>query len=222
MKKITRPIEKQGYYGAAIADFESMYGIPEFVHAMEEIKKPYLVGINITIDGVNLCLYVLNEEGYHHLINIHTAIQKNELTLAFLAKNSSGLTCVIETNYGAFKERFSTLDKIDTTFTKWLNEYSKLFDSRFYLGIEVVDLVSKTMMEKVRTFAKEYNYQCLAFPRLCYEKKDDAIVLKIVSAIGEGTFIKEKKAVGYEYFMTEADYHKIYSENEIEITNDLI
>lgn len=222
IKKIARSIEKQGYFGAGIADFGSMYGIPEFVHAMEDIKKPYLVGINITIDETNLCLYVLNEEGYHHLININTAIQKNELTLATLSKNCGGLACVMETNYGTFKERFSALEKIDTTFTKWLNEYSKLFEPSFYLGIEVVDLASKTMMEKVRTFAKEYNYQCLAFPRLRYEKKDDAIVLKIVSAIGEGTFIKEKKAFGYEYFMAEADYHKIYSENEIGATNDLI
>jgi len=222
MKKITRSIEKQGYFGAGIADFESMYGIPEFVHAMEEIKKPYLVGINITIDEVNLCLFVLSEDGYHHLININTAIQKNELTLTTLAKNSGGLACIIETNHGAFKERFSALEKINTTFTKWLNEYSKLFDSRFYLGVEVIDLVSKAMMEKVRIFAKEYNYQCIAFPRLRYEKKDDAIVLKIVSSIAEGTFIKEKKASGHEYFMTEADYHKIYSENEIEATNDLI
>ena len=76
VKKIARSIEKQGYFGAGIADFGSMYGIPEFVHAMEDIKKPYLVGINITIDETNLCLYVLNEEGYHHLININTAIQK--------------------------------------------------------------------------------------------------------------------------------------------------
>ncbi|HNX15946.1 MAG TPA: DNA polymerase III subunit alpha [Bacilli bacterium] len=222
MRKIARSVEKQGYFGAGLADFDCMYGIPEFVHAMEEIKKPFIVGLNIAIDGANLSLYALDEVGYHHLININTAIQKNQLSLAALGDNSKGLACVMEANHGAFFERFSALEKVDTAFTKWLNEYSKFFDRRFYLGLEVVDLVSKTNMNKVREFAKNYSYRCVAFPRIRYEKKDDAIVLKIVSAIAEGGFIKEKKAEGYECFMPEADYHKLYQETEIDVTNELI
>lgn len=222
IKKIVRSIDKQGYSGAGISDFDGMYGVPEFVHAMEEVKKPYLIGLNITIEGANLSLYVLNEEGYHHLININTASQKDELNLDTLQSNSGGLACVIETNHGAFQEKFSLLEKVDTNFTKWLSEFAKPFGERFYLGIEIVDKSSKAMMDKVRQFAKDYSYRCIAFPRVRYEKKDDAIVLKIVSAISEGINIKEKKAEGYEYFMAETAYHKIYSEDEIEATFTLL
>lgn len=222
MKKIAKFVAESGYFGAALTDEGNMYGVPEFAHAMMEMNKPYLLGMNIVIDEVNFTIYALNEVGYHHLIDINTAIQKEKLDYAFLKAHSDGLAVVLETNHGEFKKRFIELEKIDTTFTKWLSTYAELSPRHFYLGIEVTSKEEIQIANKIRHFASDYTYQCIAFPRIKYAKKDDAIVLKIVSTISEGSFIKEKKADGQEYFMKESDYHKLYSEEEINNTNILV
>ncbi|MFA7032590.1 MAG: DNA polymerase III subunit alpha, partial [Bacilli bacterium] len=222
IKKISKAVTTNDYFGVAITDINNMYGVPEFVHAMEEMKKPYLVGLSLIVDNVSLSLFALNEEGYLHLITLTTTLSKNAITIETLKANQGGLACVIETNHGLFKERFSSLEKADTSFTKWLFSFATLFPNQFYLGVEITSLEEKKFANRVRQFATEYNYSCIAFPRLRYLKKDDAIVLKIVSAIGEGSNLKEKKAQGQEYFMLESDYHKIYQEKEIDLTNTLI
>ncbi|MFA6675563.1 MAG: DNA polymerase III subunit alpha [Bacilli bacterium] len=222
MKKISKAITTNDYFGAAITDINNMYGVPEFVHAMEEIKKPYLIGLSLIVENVSLSLFALNEEGYLHLIALNTVLSKNLITIETLKVNQAGLACVIETNHGLFKEHFSSLDQVDTSFTKWLISYANIYPNHFYLGVEITNLEEKKFADKVRQFAADYDYSCVAFPRLRYVKKDDAIVLKIVSAIGEGSNLKEKKAQGQEYFMVENDYHKIYQEKEIDLTNALI
>lgn len=222
IKKMEKALLGNDYYGMALTDEANMYGIPEFAHMMNEKQKPYLLGMDIALEGINLSLFALQEEGYLHLIELNTAIQKNKLSINKLGECAQGLLCVMETNHGAFKEQFMALEKVDTSFTKWLNRISCLFPNDFYLGLEVSSREEVNLANKIRHFAEEYTYACVAFPRLKYLKKDDAIVLKILSAISEGTTLKEKKAEGQEYFMKESDYHKIYREEEIVNTNVIL
>ena len=222
MDRIEKAMKAGDYFGYGLTDEYVMSGLPPFVHLCEKYQKPYVLGMSLIIENEYIVVYAKNDEGYQNLINISLAHQKEELTLSFLKENSRGLIGVLETSYGHFSEVFSSLEKVDTSFTKYLLDLSKIFLDNFYLGIEVTNKDGVKYANKIRKFADEYTYECVALPRVRYLKKDDAIVLDIVEAIDKGEHLDKKSEVGQEYFLEEKDYHKIYSEKEIENTNQII
>ena len=219
IEKIQKGIVKNDYFGLGLCDNGVMFGVPTFVKASEEIKRPYIIGLEVHVEEDTLCLYAINEDGYHHLIELSTAIQKEEFTFVLLKQKTSGLVAVIETYGGKFKQLF---DSNDDSFAKYLFEYSKLFKDGFYLGLEVIDKEGVSYANKIRKFANEHTYECIAFPKLLYEKKDDAIVLKIVEAIAKEEKLEEKKLDGQQYFMSIDAYKKIYRAAEIENTKRVL
>ena len=222
MERIEKAVKSNDYFGYGLTDEYVMSGLPPFVHLCEKEKKPYVLGMSLVIDDNYLVVYAKNDDGYQSLINLSLAHQKEELTFDFLKSHSNGLIGVLETNYGYFKDTFSSLEKIDTSFTKYLLDISKIFSDDFYLGIEVTSREEISFAKKIRKFADQYTYECVALPRVRYLKKDDAIVLDIVDAIDKGEHLEKKSEVGQEYFFNEIDYHKIYSEKEIDNTNKII
>lgn len=216
IKKIARSVKANNYFGMALADIEALYGLPEFVKYAHEINKPYLLGEGIEINGDSLFLYIINEEGYKNLLKINLAVQKDELSLKVLEQYKDGLVAIIETARGTFKENFS--EEISVDFTKYLATYSRIYKDNFFLGIEVTSREEINYANKIRKFANEYLYECVAFPRIRYEKKDDAIIIDIVNAIANDEKLEKKKATGQEYFMTENDYRKIYTKEELDNT----
>ena len=222
LKKIESALKDNDYFGMGLTDEGVLHGFPPFFHLMKKYKKPYILGLSLQVDENELVAYAIDEEGYANLINISLAIQKEEFNFDYLKEHSSGLLGVLETNHGKFKELFSQLEKIDTSFTKYVLEVSEVFKAGFYLGVEVTSKEEVKYANKVRRFANEYTYECVAFPRVKYLKKEDAIILDIVEAISSGEQIKEKTKVGQEYFMTDENYHKIYSGVEIDNTNKII
>ena len=219
MEKIQKGIVKNDYFGLGLCDNGVLFGVPSFVKASEEIKRPYIIGLEVHVDEDIVCLYAINEDGYHHLIEISTAIQKEEFTLELLKQKTSGLVAIIETYGGKFRQLF---ENNDDSFAKYLFEYSKLFKDGFYLGLEVKDKEGVSYANKIRNFANEHTYDCIAFPKLLYEKKDDAIVLKIVEAIAKEEKLEEKKLEGQQYFMSIDAYKKIYRASEIENTKKIL
>ena len=219
MEKIQKGIVKNDYFGLGLCDNGVLFGVPSFVKASEEIKRPYIIGLEVHVDEDIVCLYAINEDGYHHLIEISTAIQKEEFTLELLKQKTSGLVAIIETYGGKFRQLF---ESNDDSFAKYLFEYSKLFKDGFYLGLEVKDKEGVSYANKIRNFANEHTYDCIAFPKLLYEKKDDAIVLKIVEAIAKEEKLEEKKLEGQQYFMSIDAYKKIYRASEIENTKKIL
>ncbi len=222
MERIEKAVKGNDYFGFGLTDENVMSGLPPFVHICENVKKPYVLGMSLVIENEYLVLYAFNDEGYQNLIALSLAVQKDELSLSLLKEHSFGLIGVLETKYGHFFEVFSTLEKIDTSFTKYLLEISKLFPDNFYLGIEVTNREENAYANKVRKFADQYTYDCVAIPRVRYLKKEDAIVLDIVDAIDKGEHLEKKSEVGQECFLSEADYHKIYTEKEIVNTNKIV
>ena len=220
MEKVGKGVKNANYFGAAISDFEVLYGVPSFIKAMDAIKKPYLIGEQFVIDGDNLSLYVLNEEGYRNLIQIDLINQRGDLSLEELKKHSSGLLAVLETIRGTFKEKF--VEDYDSSFNKYLLNISSIFKDDFYLGLEVTSKEDVKYANRVRHFADKFTYQCVAFPRIRYEKKDDALTILMVNAIANDEKINTKKAEGQDYFMSESDYQKIYSKTEIDNTIKII
>ena len=217
IEKIASSVKKQDYYGVALTDIGVLYGVPSFVREIEQIDKKYLVGMQINNNNDELCLYCINEDGYRNLMKISTSIQKGEFSLELLSKHSDGLIAIIDTNTGDFKEKFLEKED-DISFTRYLLNYAKIFKDNFYLGIEIVSKEGINFAKKVREFAEKYTYQCVAFPKIRYQKKDDAIVLKIVEAISNDLRIKERKLQGQEYFWKFEDYKKVYTNKEIENT----
>ncbi len=220
IEKIVRGIKSNDYFGCALSDIEVMYGLPPLAAEMEKLKKPFLFGEQFSIDGDTLCLYVINEDGYHNLMDLNVITQKDVLTLDILKEHSSGLVAILETSRGSFKEKF--VENYDSSFNKYLLDISKIYGNNFYLGIEVTSKEHVKYANRIRKFADEFAYQCVAFPRIRYEKKDDAITILMVEAIANDEKINQKKAIGQEYFMKEEDYQKIYSSKEIANTINII
>ena len=212
MEKIAASVYKNGYFGLGLADNGVLFGVPEFVKASEKIKKPYVIGLELHVNDDFICVYAINEEGYHHLMELSTAIQKEEFTPDLLKDKASGLIAVIATYQGKFKELFTSKDE---GFASYLFKYNKLFKDGLYLGIEVIKKEDVSYANNVRKFAHEHSYDCVAFPRILYQKKEDAIVLKIVEAIEKDEKLTEKKLDGQNYFMKIEDYQKIYTASEI-------
>ena len=219
IERIKTGVIKNDYFGLGLCDNGVLFGVPSFVKASEEINRPYIVGLEVCANDDHLCLYAINEEGYHHLIEISTAIQKEEFSFDLLKEKTKGLITIIETNRGQFKELF---DSQDEGFNKYLYQYSEMFKDGFYLGLEVIKKEDVKYANSIRKFANEHTYDCIAFPRILYQKKDDAIVLKIVEAIANEQTLTEKKLDGQEYFMPIASYEKIYTKAEINNTQKVL
>ena len=219
MAKINRAVVKNDYFGLGICDKGVMFGVPSFVKTSEAAHRPYLIGLEVSLEEDTFCLYAISEEGYHHLIEISTAIQKNEFSLEFLKQRTSGLIAVMETYGGKFKQ---LLSNDDSSFAKYLFDYSELFKNSFYLGLEVISKDDVSYANKVRQFAKEHTYDVVALPRILYEKKDDAIVLEIVKAIANDAQLEDKSLDGQQYFMPMTFYQKIYRPKEIENTKKIL
>ena len=219
IEKIQQSVVKNDYFGLGLCDNGVMFGVPSFASSSESIKRPYIIGLETHFDNDVLCLYAVNEEGYHHLIEISTIIQKEELTLDFVKERSSGLVAIIETHNDKFKELFLNDEK---EFSRFLFNYSEIFKNGFYLGVEVICKEDVSYANKIRKFAKEHSYETIAFPKILYQKKDDAIVLKIVEAIANEDNLTEKKLDGQQYFMSIDAYQKIYNSIEINNTRKLL
>ena len=212
MERIAQGVKKNEYFGLGLCDKGVMFGVPEFVKIADTLGLPFVIGLEVNLEGDTFCLYANNEEGYHNLIHLSTAIQKEELDMVYLKNHVSGLTCIIETCDGLFKEKF--LGEIDG-FAKYLLDINNIFKDGLYLGIEVTKKEDVSYANKIRRFANEHTYECVAFPKIRYSKTDDAIVLRIAEAIANDETLQEKKLDGQDYFMSITAYEKIYTKAEI-------
>ena len=219
IEKIQASVFKNEYLGMGLCDNGVMFGVPAFVKASEDIKKPYIIGLETNVNDDFICLFAINEEGYHHLMEISTIIQKGELSLDYIKQRVSGLIAIIETNQGQFNDLFLAEDP---SFSRYLFKYSEMFKDGFYLGLDIICKADISYANKIREFAKEHPYECIAFPRIVYQKKEDAIVLEIVEAIAKDEVLEQDKQDGQQYFMPFSFYQKIYTKDEIDRTEKVL
>ncbi len=213
IEKIANAAQVNKYDGLGLADFEYLYAFPSFFKEMKKAKKKCIAGISALINDYSVVFYAINEEGYHHLIKISLLISKGEPVDEYLKDHHSGLISVIETNYNAFPASLN--DSVD--FAKQIVRLSNLADC-CYLGIEINSKEDKAYAEKVREFASTHSYEVVAFPRILYKKKDDAIVLKILNAIDKGEKLEEKVDSGEQYFKSIEAYESLYNKDEVLLT----
>lgn len=212
MEKISRSVLSNGYLGAGLADFNYLYGVPHFFEEMNKIKKKAIIGISVLINDYSLVLYALNEDGYKNLIKVSALVSKGDPVEDYLLDNHSGLLGVLEANYNAFPLEFDNPD-----FAKKVAKLSNIVDT-FYIGVEVNDKSDIPYIEKVREFASNHTYQTVAFPRIQYQKKNEAITLDILKAIDKGEKIEEKVKSGEQYFKPIESFESLYNKDEVDLT----
>nr|MCR5693125.1 DNA polymerase III subunit alpha [Bacilli bacterium] len=98
-------------------------------------------------------------------------------------------------------------------------EYTKPF-AHVYLGLPYLPHDPK-IVNDVRSFASSHSFEVVAFPKILYEKPEDAIALEILHAISEKEYLEEKEKKGDECFMKEADLLKYYTFEELERTETI-
>lgn len=218
MNKVFASIKKNDFYGAGISDFGVLYGVPSFIEGMEKDKRKYIIGLSISLED-DIVLYALNEEGYRNLIYVSKLVSENKLDNKSLVSHLKGVAMVLETNHGAFKNIFA--EGIDNDYLHYLAKLSSYPDV-FYLGLEITTKGEFQVAQNIRKFAKEHSYECIAFPRIQYQEKKDAIILTIVNAIENNEIIDVKEQEGQNCFMAYDFYKKIYTFNEMENTIKLV
>ena len=212
MEKISHSVLSSGYLGAGLADFNYLYGVPHFFEEMNKIKKKAIIGVSVLINDYSLVLYALNEKGYKNLIKVSALISKGDVVEDYLNDNHSGLLGVLEASYNAFALEFDNPD-----FAKKVAKLSNLVDN-FYIGVEINDKEDIPYIEKVREFASNHTYQTVAFPRIQYQKKNEAITLDILKAIDKGEKIEEKVKSGEQYFKSIEVFESLYNKDEVDLT----
>ena len=216
--KVKASIKKNDFYGAGISDYGVLYGVPSFIEAMESIDRKYIVGLSVSLED-DYVLYALNEEGYKNLIFISLLVNEDKLDYEELKKHLKGILMVLETNHGSFKQNFK--EGFNDKYLLGLAKLSSIVDY-FYLGIEATSKDEFDVAQEIRKFAKDHSYECIAFPRIQYQNKEDAIILRIVNAIERDEKIEVKEEIGQRYFMTFNNYQKIYTKAELENTVKVI
>ena len=49
--KIVKAMKDNDYFAMGLTDSTGLYGVPEFVNALEGLKKKYLIGLDVLIEG---------------------------------------------------------------------------------------------------------------------------------------------------------------------------
>ncbi len=219
LENIVKAVKKFDYFGAGICDINVMHGLAKFARYMsnENINKPYLCGITLKIKGFNFCLYCLSESGYQTLCQITSFIDEEDKICQFLSTNQNGLLGILSTSDDSIKEKFLNVDNDLIYNIKFLSNLVQIF----YIGVDASYQKDMQINEKIRQFADKYTYLCVAFPKILYFKKDDAIVLKIVHAIDQDEIISEKNLQGNNAFLSNEEYEKQYLKQEIDAINNI-
>ena len=219
LENIVKAVKKFDYFGAGICDINVMHGLAKFARYMsnENINKPYLCGITLKIKGFDFCLYCLSESGYQTLCQITSFIDEEDKICQFLSTNQNGLLGILSTSDDSIKEKFLNVDNDLIYDIKFLSNLVQIF----YIGIDASYQKDMQINEKIRQFADKYTYLCVAFPKILYFNKDDAIVLKIVHAIDQDEIISEKNLQGNNAFLSNEEYEKQYLKQEIDAINNI-
>ena len=218
IQKIVQSIKIFDYFGAGICDENVLYGVPSFATSLEAIKKKYIVGTKITLDDNKISLYAKNEEGYLTLVKLSSDIQKDQFDINSIINR--GLIAILDTHDSKIYNELISENVSEET-NRLVASYSHLAEE-FYIGVEVSSKEDIENVKKVREWAIDHTYSLVAFPRIRYVKKEDAIVIKIVEAVANDDLIEEKALDGVEYFYKENLYEKLYTPEEIENTIKIV
>lgn len=200
----------------AICDFNVMYGFAEFNKIAKENGINPIFGMKIKLDDTYLNLYIKNEYGYQNLCFISNYISRyKNITKDIIKDKTKGIIAIIPTLENNI---FDSID--DKTFSHNLNTFAKLFNE-FYIGLEIYTLNDLKKADLIRNFATQYSYQIVAFPKVLYIKKNEAISIKILNAIEKQTTFDYKEEINdnFYYYKKIDELKTYYSDEELNLTS---
>lgn len=197
--------KKRGYSAIGLCDNGTLSGYAPFFHAASEEGLKPIFGMDYHFEENSISLFVLNEEGYRNLLFLSKEQSEGKGSVASLRAHQNGLAKV-------FVPPSSLL------------EGEKLY--AFTKGLDILWLglpygLDAKEREGIRSFALSHSFHLMAFPKIAYPKKEDAIVLDIVTAILEKRNLDHDKKEGNEYLLSQDEIAAYYRENEIAETERL-
>jgi DNA polymerase-3 subunit alpha len=207
--KIPFLAKKVGYSMIGICDNGTLSGYAPFTHACLKAEVKPLYGMDAQLADGTFSLFVKNEEGYRNLLKLTLLASESKLTYDDVASHAKGLLCIYPLENAFFKADYQHFKEEDSV---KLQRLLSVFEES-YLGIPYLP-EDKEYVSFIRDFAKNHSYATVAFPKISYEKKTDAIVTSIVSAIAHKETLTQKEAEGNEYLSSIDDALAYYSVEE--------
>ncbi|MFA6755211.1 MAG: DNA polymerase III subunit alpha [Bacilli bacterium] len=213
--KLLKKSTELGYKTIGISDYQNMMAFPLFNKLCKKYCIKPIFGFDFYCEENHYSLYVKNEEGYHNLCKL--ALKINDDNFEINKTSFNGLITVINTDSLIFNE-------INKDTTNNLFKLSKNFTD-FYIGLNISSKENATKYNLIRDFAENYSYKVLAFPSIKYIEKKDAIVLDLLSQIQNNSVFPDLNIAPsstQEYFKTNEDITKLYSNKEINETENMV
>ena len=213
VKKIVAESYKQGYFGVALTDLNSMTGYPELNNLVKKTPMLSCFGLDVEIDGTLLTLIIESEEGYINAIKINLAQSQGKLDREFLLGHQAGLNIILPSEYSRLRNLYK--ERSDDA-VEYLFKLSKGIE-RFYVGIPYLP-EEMEFVTFLRYLSESFSYNSVALPHFLYAKKEDAIVLEMVKAIQEDRHIEEKEKSGNNYILSNDTLATYFQDDEIFMT----
>ena len=207
--------KKLGCVSTALTDYQTLSGVPAFVHACQKANIKPIIGEDFYFDNLLFTFIVLNEVGYRNLLKLNYESSKGNLRLSVLKEHNDGLVVILPIQNDALKKVY--ISEPNSLAKKMVKLTTGI--KYFFLGIEVNDEIN--YVNFMREFANNHNYKCVAFPMVKYASKDDAIILKMMESVESKNVLTEKKCSGNEYLLNEETIQKLYTKEEIELANKI-
>lgn len=199
---------------ACVSEFENMNSFPILNSLCQNnnLTPIYGISFNIKINEIEILtyFYIENENGYRFLCKFLT----QEHTIENLNSYTDGLTIVIPTlsNPNLCDLLKNNINKLSEVLFKLTSKFNNV-----YLGIEYYKKDDKDIVNSFRLFCETHNYKKISFPKHLYEKKSDAIVLKILEAIKNDYKLSfNDHYEGPYFFLSEKAINTLYKKDEIE------
>lgn len=208
MDRLILSLKEKQYSIAGLADYQVLFGIPEFATLTKKKQIQSIVGMDIAYAKLLVTFFAKNEEGYRLLIKLSQAAQNKQIESFKFPASNDDIIAVISTNQSSiFNTGYPDIANYLQTTLKGLK--------KVYLGIEHYEDGDLAKIQSIRQFAKQFTYPCVAFPHILYGKPSDAIIVDMLKAIqtNEPLLIKEKN--GRHYLPTHSEIEKLYTPEEI-------
>ena len=235
MDRLFQTIKKANYSSLALTDLGFLFGYPTFVKLANENHMHYGLGMEVQVtfgklptalssyadQDFPLCLYAMDEEGYHSLMRISSHLS-NHSSIPLDHEDIKGdhLVAVLSTDCSFFDIQAlkDTLDSRPRMALLTLNQYFK----HFYLGLAFYNMSELGTITLIRDFASFYGYNLVAFPLMAYAKKEDAITLRIVSSLEKDEKMDIQEESGPYYIKNYDELSKLYLEDELNKTIEIM
>lgn len=220
VEDIFKTCDKLSFPFFGICDINNMFSYGDIEKYKHSFKCQPIYGATIKYlvneqSPLDISLYITNEEGYQNLIKIISLFSEG-ITLNELKSLTKGLIAITPTLSNQQIKNL-LIDHDLTTLENELNKLKSIFID-FYLGIEIYTKNDIYLINLLREFSINNNYQTVCFNKHLYLTKQDAISLSILQAIKNDQKLSIKEEEGPYFFLGETALKKIYNESELNNT----